>query len=54
MAEQAKKQNAGIGFLDKALAVVPGLFTKAAHGFSFLVGLITNDTSSFLLKKATG
>ena len=54
MAEQAKKQNAGIGFLDKALAVVPGLFTKAAHGFSFLVGLITNDTSAFQIQKATG
>ena len=41
-------------FLSKAFNVIPKLFTKAAHGFTFLTGLITNDISAFQIQKATG
>lgn len=30
------------------------IFTKAAHGFSFLVGLIKKDNSKFMVQKTTG
>ena len=40
--------------LDKVFTVIPKLFTKAAHGFTFLTGLITNDISAFQIQKSTG
>ena len=30
-------------FLSKFFNILPSIFTKAAHGFTFLTGLITND-----------
>ena len=40
--------------LGKVLNVIPGIITKAAHGFSFLVGIIKNDTAAFKIQKTTG
>ncbi len=40
--------------LGKVFNVLPRMFTKAAHGFTFLTGLITNDTSAFQIQKSTG
>ena len=40
--------------LGKAFGVVPGVFTKAAHGFSFASGIAKNDTSSFRVQKSSG
>lgn len=36
------------------LSFIPKLFTKAAHGMSFLAGLIKKDTSAFQIQKKTG
>ena len=38
----------------KLLNFIPKLFKKAAHGMSFLVGLIKKDTSAFQIQKKTG
>lgn len=40
--------------LGKVFSVVPRFFTKAVHGFTFLTGLITKDTSAFQVQKTTG
>ena len=40
--------------LGKLFAVIPNFFTKASHGFSFLTGIITNNTSAFQIQKSTG
>ena len=40
--------------LGKILDVVPKIVTKAAHGFSFLMGIIKDDTSAFKIQKSTG
>ena len=40
--------------LGKFFSIVPSIFTKVAHGFSFCAGLITNNTSAFQVQKATG
>ena len=38
----------------KLLNFIPKLFKKAAHGMSFLIGLIKKDTSAFQIQKKTG
>ncbi len=40
--------------LGKVLNILPGIVTKAAHGFSFLAGIVKNDTSAFKIQKTTG
>lgn len=42
------------GTVGKVFGVLPGVFTKAAHGFSFLMGIIKDDTSAFKIQKSTG
>ncbi len=53
-----KKANNVGEFVDKtvgkAFGVVPGVITKAAHGFSFASGIAKNDTSAFKVQKSTG
>lgn len=48
------KRNSFENSLIKAINVIPKFFTKASHGFSFLTGLIKNDTSAFQVQKTTG
>lgn len=38
----------------KIAKLIPNLFKKAAHGASFVVGLIKKDQSAFQIQKATG
>lgn len=40
--------------LGKVFEIIPNFFTKVSHGFSFLTGLITNNTTAFQIQKATG
>lgn len=40
--------------LGKFFDIVPSFFRKMSHGFSFLTGLITNDTSAFQVQKSSG
>jgi len=49
-----KKQSIIDSTLGKVFEIVPNIFTKAAHGVSFLTGIITNNTSAFQIQKATG
>lgn len=53
-APKGEKKVQGESVLDKVFTVLPKLFTKAAHGFTFLTGLITNDISAFQIQKSTG
>lgn len=49
--DAVKKSGFDIGAVVNFL---PRIFTKAAHGFSYLVGLIKNDTSRFQIQKSSG
>ena len=46
-----KEKESILGFV---LGIIPRMVTKAAHGFTFLTGLITNDVSAFQIQKKTG
>lgn len=43
-----------VGFLKQILKLIPNMFKKAAHGVSFLIGVIKNDSKAFQIQKATG
>ena len=49
-----KKKNIIDNTLGRFFNVLPSFITKASHGFSFLVGLIKNDTSLFQVQKSSG
>ena len=40
--------------LNVLFGIIPSIFTKAAHGFSFLIGVITKNNKAFDIQKATG
>lgn len=40
--------------LGVVFGILPGIVSKAAHGFSYLVGRLKNDTSAFQVQKASG
>jgi len=54
IANDVKKKNIIDNTLGRLFNVLPSFVTKASHGFSFLVGLIKNDTSLFQIQKSTG
>lgn len=49
-----KKKSLIDNTLGRFFNIVPAIATKASHGFSFLVGLIKDDTSLFQIQKSTG
>ena len=52
--KEKKEGNVLTNSLGVVFGFLPGIITKAAHGFSYLVGRIKNDTSAFQVQKATG
>lgn len=51
---EKKKNHEKESVLGVILGIIPKMVTKAAHGFTFLTGLITNDVSAFQIQKKTG
>ena len=49
-----KKKNIIDMTLGRFFNIVPSFISKASHGFSFLVGILKNDTSLFQAQKSTG
>ncbi len=52
--DSKKRTNIINATLGRFFNIIPSFVTKASHGFSFLVGLIKNDTSLFQAQKSTG
>ena len=49
-----KRESNNEGIIGKIVGIIPKMVTKAAHGFTFLTGLLTNDVSAFQIQKKTG